>query len=66
MFDRPIGKNQGVQFPIADAFIEIEAANLMHCGAARRFDVHQPYGAQGNMAKFLAAKATREAANVCM
>jgi len=66
VFDRPIGKNQGVQFPIADAFIEVEAANLMRFEAARRFDAHQPCGAQANMAKFLAAKASWEAANVCM
>jgi acyl-CoA dehydrogenase len=66
VFDRPIGKNQGVQFPIADAFIEVEAANLMRFEAARRFDAHQPCGAQANMAKYLAAKASWEAANVCM
>src|SRR5204862_4564152 len=66
VFDRPIGKNQGVQFPIADAFIEIEAANLMRFEAARRFDAHENCGAQANMAKYLAAKASWEAANVCM
>jgi acyl-CoA dehydrogenase len=66
VFDRPIGQNQGVQFPIADAFIEVEAANLMRFEAARRFDAHQPCGAQANMAKYLAAKASWEAANVCM
>jgi len=66
VFDRPIGRNQGVQFPIADAFIEIEAANLMRFEAAHRFDAHQPCGAQANMAKYLAAKASWEAANVCM
>lgn len=66
VFDRPIGKNQGVQFPIADAFIEIEAANLMRFEAARRFDRNQNCGAQANMAKFLAAKASWEAANVCL
>ena len=66
VFDRPIGKNQGVQFPIADAYIEVEAANLMRFEAARRFDANQPCGAQANMAKFLAAKASWEAANVCM
>ena len=58
VFDRPIGKNQGVQFPIADAFIEVEAANLMRFEAARRYDAHQPCGAQANMAKYLAAKAS--------
>ncbi len=66
VFDRPIGQNQGVQFPIADAFIEIEAANLMRFDAARRFDARQPCGAQANMAKYLAAKASWEAANVCL
>jgi acyl-CoA dehydrogenase len=66
VFDRPIGQNQGVQFPIADAYIEVEAANLMRFEAARRFDAHQPCGAQANMAKYLAAKASWEAANVCL
>ncbi|HYF19771.1 MAG TPA: acyl-CoA dehydrogenase family protein [Ramlibacter sp.] len=66
VFDRPIGRNQGVQFPIADAFIEVEAANLMRFEAARRYDAHQPCGAQANMAKYLAAKASWEAANVCL
>ncbi|THT99883.1 acyl-CoA dehydrogenase [Lampropedia puyangensis] len=66
VFDRPIGKNQGVQFPIADALIETEAANLMRFEAARRFDAHQDAGATANMAKFLAAKASWEAANVCL
>ena len=66
VFDRPIGKNQGVQFPIADAFIEIEAANLMRFDAARRFDARQACGTQANMAKYLAAKASWEAANVCL
>ncbi len=66
VFDRPIGRNQGVQFPIADAYMEIEAANLMRFEAARLFDAHQPCGAQANMAKYLAAKASWEAANVCL
>ena len=66
VFDRPIGQNQGVQFPIADAFIEIEAANLMRFKACQLFDANQPCGAQANMAKFLAAKASWEAANVCL
>ena len=66
VFDRPIGRNQGVQFPIADAFIEIEAANLMRFDAARRFDARESCGAQANMAKYLAAKASWEAANVCL
>src|SRR5690606_17812594 len=66
VFDRPIGQNQAVQFPIAEAFIEIEAANLMRFDAARRFDAHLHCGAQANMAKYLAARASWEAANVCM
>ncbi|WDZ94501.1 acyl-CoA/acyl-ACP dehydrogenase [Herbaspirillum sp. WKF16] len=66
VFDRPIGMNQGVQFPIADSFIELEAANLMRYKACELFDAHQPCGAQANMAKFLAAKASWEAANVCL
>src|SRR5690606_11513213 len=51
VFDRPIGQNQGVQFPIAEAFIEVEAASLMRFDAARRFDSHEACGAQANMAK---------------
>ncbi|HEV8313722.1 acyl-CoA dehydrogenase family protein [Piscinibacter sp.] len=66
VFDRPIGRNQGVQFPIAEAFIEVEAANLMRYKACELFDAHQPCGAEANMAKYLAAKASWEAANVCL
>jgi len=66
VFDRPIGKNQGVQFPIADAFIETEAANLMRFKACELFDNKQGCGAEANMAKYLAAKASWEAANVCL
>jgi len=66
VFDRPIGQNQGVQFPIAEAFIEVEAANLMRFEACRRFDAGLDCGAQANMAKYLAAKASWEAANTCL
>ena len=66
VFNRQIGKNQGVQFPIAEACIETEAANLMRFDACRRFDAHQACGAQANMAKYLAAKASWEAANACL
>ena len=66
VFDRPIGKNQGVQFPIADTFIETEAANLMRFRACELFDNKQACGAEANMAKYLAAKASWEAANVCL
>ncbi len=66
VFGRPIGQNQGVQFPIADAYMETEAANLMRWKACELFDAHEPCGAQANMSKYLAAKASWEAANVCM
>jgi acyl-CoA dehydrogenase len=66
VFGRPIGQNQGVQFPIAECYIEIEAANLMRFHAASLFDAGKPCGAQANMAKLLAAKASWEAANVCL
>jgi acyl-CoA dehydrogenase len=66
VFERPIGQNQGVQFPIAEAFIEVEAANLMRFKACALFDAQQPCGAEANMAKYLAAKASWEAANVCL
>src|SRR5690242_14894951 len=63
VFDRPIGQNQGIQFPIAEAYMEIEAANLMRYKATGLYDRHQPCGAEANMAKHLAAKASWEAAN---
>ena len=66
VFGRPIGQNQGVQFPIADAFIELEAANLMRWKACEKIDAMQNAGAEANMAKYLAAKASWEAANVCL
>lgn len=66
VFGRPIGQNQGVQFPIAESFIEIEAANLMRWEACRLYDARQDCGAQANMAKYLAAKASWEAANACL
>ena len=66
VFGRPIGQNQGVQFPIAKSFIEIEAANLMRWEACRLYDARQDCGAQANMAKYLAAKASWEAANACL
>ena len=66
VFGRPIGQNQGVQFPIAEAYIEIEAANLMRYKACALFDAGQPCGAEANMAKYLAAKASWEAANACI
>ena len=66
VFDRPIGQNQGVQFPIAEAWIELEAANLMRFRACQLFDAGQPCGSEANMAKYLAAKASWEAANACL
>ena len=66
VFGRPIGQNQGVQFPIAEAFIEVEAANLMRFKAAALYDADQPCGAEANMAKYLAAKSSWEAANACI
>jgi acyl-CoA dehydrogenase len=66
VFDRPIGKNQGVQFPIAESYIELKAADLMRFRACELFDAHQPCGAEANMAKYLAAKASWEAANACL
>jgi len=66
VFGRPTGQNQGVQFPIAESYIEVEAANLMRWKACELFDAQQPCGAEANMAKYLAAKASWEAANVCL
>jgi acyl-CoA dehydrogenase len=66
VFDRPIGQNQGVQFPIARSYINLEAANLMRFKACSLFDAHQPCGAEANMAKLLAADASWEAGNACL
>ena len=66
VFARPIGQNQGVQFPIARAYVNIEAADLMRIRAATLFDEGQPCGAEANMAKLLAADASWEAANVAI
>jgi acyl-CoA dehydrogenase len=66
VFGRPIGQNQGVQFPIAEAHIEVEAADLMRWKACDLYDAQQPCGAEANMAKYLAAKASWEAANACL
>jgi acyl-CoA dehydrogenase len=66
VFGRPIGQNQGVQFPIAESFIEVEAANLMRWKACALYDAQQPCGSEANMAKYLAAKASWEAANACL
>ena len=66
VFGRPIGQNQGVQFPIARAHISVEAADLMTKKAATLFDAGEPCGAEANMAKLLAADASWEAANVAV
>ena len=66
VFDRPIGQNQGVQFPIAQSHIEVEAANLMRYRACELFDAGKPCGAEANMAKYLAAKASWEAGEACL
>jgi len=64
VFGRPIGQNQGIQFPIARAHVNVEAADLMRFRAAERFDRGEACGAEANMAKLLAADASWEAANV--
>ena len=66
VFGRPIGQNQGVQFPIARAYAAVEAADLMRWRAAAMFDRGEPCGAESNMAKLLAADASWEAANVAV
>ncbi|HXF66924.1 MAG TPA: acyl-CoA dehydrogenase family protein [Burkholderiales bacterium] len=66
VFDRPIGQNQGIQFPIARAYVNVQAADLMRYRAAARYDAGEPCGAEANMAKLLAADASWEAANVCL
>ena len=66
VFDRPIGKNQGIQFPIARAYANLEAANLMRYRAAALFDAGKPCGAEANMALYLGANASWEAGNACL
>jgi len=66
VFDRPIGQNQGIQFPIAQAYAHVRSADLMRYEAAHLFDAGQPCGAEANMAKLLAADASWESANVCL
>jgi len=66
VFDRPIGQNQGIQFPIARSYVNVEAASLMRYRAAALFDAGKPCGAEANMAKLLAADASWEAANACL
>jgi acyl-CoA dehydrogenase len=66
VFDRPIGQNQGIQFPIARAYASVQAADLMRYQAASLFDAGKPCGAEANMALYLGANASWEAANACL
>jgi acyl-CoA dehydrogenase len=66
VFGKPIGENQGIQFPIARAHVQTEAAALMVGKAAALFDAGEKCGAEANMAKMLAADASKEAADVCI
>ena len=66
IFDKPIGANQGVQFPIAKAHMAVETADLMRLKAAALFESGEPCGAEANMAKYLGAEAAWEAANACL
>jgi acyl-CoA dehydrogenase len=66
VFDRPIGQNQGIQFPLAKAYMNVRAADLMRFHAAELFDAGKPCGAEANMAKYLAAEASWEAGNACL
>ena len=66
VFDRPIGQNQGIQFPIARAYASVQAADLMRYKAAALFDAGKPCGAEANMALYLGANASWEAANACL
>jgi len=66
LFGRKVGSNQGVQFPIAQAYAQVEAASLVRYQAAALFDADQPCGAQANMAKLLASQASWAAANACI
>lgn len=66
VFNRPIGSNQGIQFPIARAHVELEAADLMRWKAADLFDAGKPCGAEANMAKMLASEASWQAADTCL
>lgn len=66
VFGRPIGQNQGVQFPISRSYMEIEAAKLMRDKAAKMFDANENCGAEANIAKYLASEATWKAANAAM
>jgi len=66
VFGRPIGQNQGIQFPIARAYAEVEAANLMVDRAAALYEAGQPCGTEANISKLLASEASWHAAEACM
>ena len=66
VFGRPVGANQGVQFPLAQAYAQLRAADLARLDAARRFDAGQPCGAEANLAKYLASEASWLAANAAL
>ncbi|HWZ42481.1 MAG TPA: acyl-CoA dehydrogenase family protein [Candidatus Saccharimonadales bacterium] len=66
VFDRPIGQNQGIQFPMARSYANLRAADLMRYEAARLYDAGEACGGEANMAKLLAADASWEAANMCL
>ncbi len=66
VFGKPIGANQGVQFPLARAYAHVEAADRMRNDAAEKFDRGEKCGAEANMAKLLASEASWEAANACI
>ena len=66
VFGRPLGQNQGIQFPVAHAHAEIEGADLMRFKAAALYDAGQSCGAEANMAKLLASEASWHAANACL
>ncbi|GGF42126.1 acyl-CoA dehydrogenase family protein [Subtercola lobariae] len=66
VFDRQIGVNQGVQFPITEAYMKVRSADLMRFEAARLFDQDEPCGPEANMAKYLSSEASWEAANACL
>ncbi|MBM3487004.1 MAG: acyl-CoA dehydrogenase [Alphaproteobacteria bacterium] len=66
VFGRPIGQNQGIQFPIAECYAQMRAAELMVHRAAEKFEAGEPCGEEANMAKYLASEASWKAADMCM
>ena len=66
VFGKPIGANQGVQFPLARAYAQLRAADFVRLEAARKYDAHLPCGEEANMAKYLASEASWAAANAAI